>query len=151
LATPDARSAASTLGHGLAGQGREVEHRNILADTAVHRQDLALADQQPVAGLEDADVDFLQGLAVEAQAVRATRPSGAVISFRARPWAKSSRICPPAYIRATTLPANGCPNARAAAIDSAATTSSPTSPRSKEATIWTSKPARTATAIRSSS
>ena len=76
-------------------------------------------------------------------AVRATRPRSAVISLRARPSAKLSRSWPPAYMSATTLPASSSPKARAAVIDSAATTSSPTSPRRRLRTICTKRPAST--------
>ena len=76
-------------------------------------------------------------------AVRATRPRSAVISRRARPCAKFSRSCPPAYMSATTLPASGSPKPRAADIESAATMSRPTSPRRSEVTIWTNNPRRT--------
>ena len=52
----------------------------------------------------------------------------AVISCRARRAATLSRNCPPAYIRPTTFPASGTPNASAALMDSAATMSNPDLP-----------------------
>ena len=67
--------------------------------------------------------------------MRGTRDSSAVISRRARFSAKLSRYWPPAYISATMAAASCSPKASAAVIDSAATMSSPTSPRRRLVTI----------------
>ncbi len=76
-------------------------------------------------------------------AVRGTRDRRSLISRRARPSAKLSRKVPPEYITATTAAARVSPNSRAAAMDSAATMSSPTSPFERLRTISTSRAAST--------
>ena len=77
------------------------------------------------------------------RAVRGTRARSAVISRLARRSAKLSRYCPPAYIKATTTAARYSANTSAASIESAATTSNPTSPRRKLTTISISRTRRT--------
>lgn len=76
-------------------------------------------------------------------AVRGTRDKRSCISRRARPLAKLSRKVPPEYITATTAAASISPNVRAAVIESAATMSSPTSPRHRLRRISTSNAAHT--------
>src|SRR5664279_1984750 len=79
------------------------------------------------------------------KAVRGTRASSAVISRRAVRSAKASRNWPPAYINATMAAARFSPTASAAVIDSAATMSSPTSPRRRLVTISTRSASRIGT------
>ena len=77
------------------------------------------------------------------RAVRGTRASSADISRLARRSAKLSRYCPPEYITATTAAARYSANRRAASMESAATTSRPTSPRRKPTTISITRTTRT--------
>ena len=79
------------------------------------------------------------------RAVRGTRASSADISRLARRSAKLSRYCPPEYITATTAAARYSANRRAASMESPATTSRPTSPRRKPATISITRTTRTGT------
>src|SRR6516165_8954599 len=76
-------------------------------------------------------------------AVCGTRASNAVISRLARRSAKSSRYCPPAYIKATTTAARYSAKTSAASIDRAATISNPTSPRRRLMTISATSASRT--------
>src|SRR6516162_2475182 len=76
-------------------------------------------------------------------AVCGTRARSAVISRLARRSAKSSRYCPPEYIKATTTAARYSAKTNAASIDSAATMSNPTSPRRKLMTISATSANRT--------
>src|SRR6516165_1328126 len=76
-------------------------------------------------------------------AVCGTRARSAVISRLARRSAKSSRYCPPAYIKATTTAARYSAKTSAASIDSAATISNPMSPRRKLMTISATSASRT--------
>ena len=114
----------------LAGQRRLVEHGGARRDDAVDRHAPRPGGSAAVAGHDGLDRHLLQRCRRAGGAWRCAARGRAAPSSRGGRGAAAnlSRSWPPAYISATTSAASVSPKARAAAIDSAATMSSPTSP-----------------------